>query len=471
AQGSDIHLAPGQGQHLPHDAWHVVQQKQGRVQPTKQMKGKTAINDDAGLEKEADVMGAKAAGMAPAAEPAQMKSLQKKAATEQVVQKRVYQNSNKKYYSDLDPSQEFDKWEDADKYDKSIDAPPTISGGRPPTLFTYTSTKSHCKISSRGIPQGPHTVGHSALLSALNQSEGKINLHNVMTEQIMSPDQWRNAVNTELGGSDQFHGKTEFSLRLLRAYRAYAGLYYGLLRSFSDTSEGSPLDFMHELINLSPYATYGWSNPDKITKKHLKGKWETSDLSDTGRNIDPHSRKKFKDKEKYDSMVEDRLDLLDDDFIIEETDEFDEDSMSDESEVEMVDVSTKSGEPKIKTSMRSQRVAKQYLDEINATQLLFANNCLINAIAASAGQAVNLSQLLEIRTRLGSIGNMLVASPNTVGVILNVLGINAGVVVHYHVDSHLPNEIIGNQNGTVLHIYHTGHAHFVHNCPNVKNYF
>lgn len=60
AQGTDIHVAPGQEQHLPHEAWHVVQQKQGRVQPTRQLKGKTAINDDAGLEHEADVMGAKA---------------------------------------------------------------------------------------------------------------------------------------------------------------------------------------------------------------------------------------------------------------------------------------------------------------------------------------------------------------------------------------------------------------------------
>ncbi|WP_430406303.1 DNA/RNA non-specific endonuclease [Fluviicola sp.] len=60
AQGTDIHVAPGQEKHLPHEAWHVVQQKQGRVQPTKQLKGTTNINDDAGLEKEADVMGAKA---------------------------------------------------------------------------------------------------------------------------------------------------------------------------------------------------------------------------------------------------------------------------------------------------------------------------------------------------------------------------------------------------------------------------
>ncbi len=63
AQGTDIHLGPGQEKHLPHELGHVVQQKQGRVKPTKQMKGKVNINDDAGLEKEADVMGAKALQM------------------------------------------------------------------------------------------------------------------------------------------------------------------------------------------------------------------------------------------------------------------------------------------------------------------------------------------------------------------------------------------------------------------------
>ncbi len=60
AQGTDIHIASGQEKHLPHEAWHVVQQKQGRVQPTIQMKGKVNINDNADLEKEADVMGEKA---------------------------------------------------------------------------------------------------------------------------------------------------------------------------------------------------------------------------------------------------------------------------------------------------------------------------------------------------------------------------------------------------------------------------
>ncbi len=60
AQGTNIHLATGQEKYLPHEAWHVVQQKQGRVQPTLQMKGQVNINDSPSLEKEADVMGAKA---------------------------------------------------------------------------------------------------------------------------------------------------------------------------------------------------------------------------------------------------------------------------------------------------------------------------------------------------------------------------------------------------------------------------
>ncbi|WP_334157843.1 eCIS core domain-containing protein [Oryzomicrobium sp.] len=65
AQGSDIHVAPGQERHLPHEAWHVVQQAQGRVKPTFQMKGGARVNDDPGLEREADAMGdaALAAGL------------------------------------------------------------------------------------------------------------------------------------------------------------------------------------------------------------------------------------------------------------------------------------------------------------------------------------------------------------------------------------------------------------------------
>jgi hypothetical protein len=59
AQGADIHVAPGQERHLPHEAWHVAQQRQGRVQPTTQVAG-VPVNDNPALEAEADRMGAQA---------------------------------------------------------------------------------------------------------------------------------------------------------------------------------------------------------------------------------------------------------------------------------------------------------------------------------------------------------------------------------------------------------------------------
>ncbi len=64
AQGHDIHLAPGQDHHLAHEAWHVVQQAQGRVAPSLQMAGGWAVNQDQQLEQEADAMGAHAAAWA-----------------------------------------------------------------------------------------------------------------------------------------------------------------------------------------------------------------------------------------------------------------------------------------------------------------------------------------------------------------------------------------------------------------------
>ena len=63
AQGTDIHVGSGQEKHLAHEAWHVVQQKQNRVQPTLETKDGIKVNDSKQLETEADVMGNKAMQM------------------------------------------------------------------------------------------------------------------------------------------------------------------------------------------------------------------------------------------------------------------------------------------------------------------------------------------------------------------------------------------------------------------------
>lgn len=78
AQGTDVHLAPGQEKHLPHELGHVVQQKQGRVAPTVQLKGEVPVNDSPSLEKEADSLGAKAKSLGASAEAgvAQLKGVE-----------------------------------------------------------------------------------------------------------------------------------------------------------------------------------------------------------------------------------------------------------------------------------------------------------------------------------------------------------------------------------------------------------
>jgi len=73
-QGTDIHVGPQQERHLAHEAWHVVQQKQGRVPPSLQLK-ETVINTDAHLEQEADVMGRKASVIQSFSSPEQVKSM------------------------------------------------------------------------------------------------------------------------------------------------------------------------------------------------------------------------------------------------------------------------------------------------------------------------------------------------------------------------------------------------------------
>jgi len=66
-QGSDVHFAPGQfspgtssgRQLIGHELAHVVQQGQGRVSPTTTVNG-MPVNGNPALEREADVLGARA---------------------------------------------------------------------------------------------------------------------------------------------------------------------------------------------------------------------------------------------------------------------------------------------------------------------------------------------------------------------------------------------------------------------------
>jgi hypothetical protein len=103
AQGTDVHLAPGQEKHLPHELGHVVQQKQGRVAPTVQLKGQVPVNDSPSLEKEADTLGAKAESLEASAEAgvAQLKGMEE----EELVQGKFVGPAQRKAVEEEEPVQ------------------------------------------------------------------------------------------------------------------------------------------------------------------------------------------------------------------------------------------------------------------------------------------------------------------------------------------------------------------------------
>ena len=57
AQGSDIFIGPNQQVHLPHELWHVVQQKSGALAGVATQLGDDLVVENALLEKEVDIIG------------------------------------------------------------------------------------------------------------------------------------------------------------------------------------------------------------------------------------------------------------------------------------------------------------------------------------------------------------------------------------------------------------------------------
>lgn len=94
AQGNNIHLGAGQEKHLPHEAWHVVQQKQGRVKPTLQLKHGGPVNTDVNLEREADRMGQRAMKQSSSAEIDRPVSMHKHIAPDRLMIQCVWKPLN-----------------------------------------------------------------------------------------------------------------------------------------------------------------------------------------------------------------------------------------------------------------------------------------------------------------------------------------------------------------------------------------
>lgn len=102
--------------------------------------------------------------------------------------------------------------------------------------------------------------------------------------------------------------------------------------------------------------------------------------------------------------------------------------------------------------------------QLDANLLLGVNNCLINAVAhAALGRMANLGELIRIREQLQNYGEMLIASPENIQLIRQVLGIQNPIQIVYTYVAHPAEDFDGA--GPLLTIYHVDENHFTDIMP------
>lgn len=139
--------------------------------------------------------------------------------------------------------------------------------------------------------QGPHTLAYCVIKKTI-ESVDYSTLRNCFFDLIPSPaDMAQIIVDEELKGNPDFDPEKRGKSTLLRNFiDQYNGLYEECLACFvnideQDASVTSGMEkqcreLMQKLINLNPYATYGWNQEGGATAEQLKGKNERGkDLS------------------------------------------------------------------------------------------------------------------------------------------------------------------------------------------------
>lgn len=307
AQGSNIHLAHGEEKHLPHEAWHVVQQMQGKVRATTSVEG-VGVNDNPSLEREADRMGDRAMQMKQA--PGAIRDAP--AGMPVVAQLTVKKQKAGKWYSDYDPYTTFATKAAATVHDKALRNKGIKKKRqfRVPTLYTYTHTKPHNKLTRL---QGPHVVAHRVTLQALQSAGTLADIQSIFDDQVLKPKDVDGVIDDEAPPSGY---NKQISPRIARYLAAYTKVYTSLKTQF----KGNSTDLirakhrLNKLLNLDPYATYGWKTVKAASKKSLKGKGENVVNPTFQQLVDTPSSTSIQNSDAQDSFLQAREQLFDDNF-------------------------------------------------------------------------------------------------------------------------------------------------------------
>lgn len=455
AQGTDIHIGPGQEQHLPHEAWHVVQQAQGRVKPTKQMKGSFQVNDDQGLEREADVMGQKAVQTTAEAAitvPDELTSVKSGSGSNPAQLRDLIINGKKlSNYDNAMKNKEFAKAITAmsSKYDasrvqyfaKQLFSSP---GANIPDLERFIielqydletklpDSEDMLTLQQRYLTSyGWHLAEHTPDKVAKLDKTSSLKLYRTMSikdwKAIQAGDysvlkgghlgDFKQALKYFLGKSSDSKVMVEFTLKA----GAEARLFGGSLAFPKERS--SKLQQLGKVIGADSYPLS--SKSEGTSDEHIGIKSESE--GEAGFSIGIGGG----------DVTEQFHQLVDTVALKEIGDRYSNENNADG----------------IKSRV-----------EADANLLLHVNNCLINAIALAAlGREASLDELIAIRSQMNNYGEMLLATDAVVDLIRQELHIaNPITVIYTSMDE--PGETFDGV-GEELMIFHVNGNHFTHESP------
>ena len=469
AQGTDIHIAPGQEQHLPHEAWHVVQQAQGRVKPTMQMKGGVPVNDDQGLEREADVMGGRAV-------------------------QRMDGTKQKYSFQSVPPVFQL----------KQSHANAIFNKLRPRDRASRANVENYIKDEKNPKKD------RNELLKAWNK--GQKGTHVIKPPLDLIPDKAEMATMDNL---EDWDSDEENDLDIKTTLEKKRKSTYSLKRGDGKTIAGVPLLENSDAIRLGrqvvkrdeyyhlPFIVQigprfiEYNNPgtkdiygtplikeDDGTFKRA-GKSEDYNFANLTANLEKEDKEgiepELNKKQKLETIFNSFSGISTGKISEEQSEAIGAiscDFMKGSGAMKFVQEAIKKTEPGVPkiapffTGMSPHyQPAKsggrklvtestpEYKAQRDAATLLFVNNCLINAIALVAlGRNANLTELVAIRSRTGNLGEMLFASERILRIITEELNLNRGIIVRYPV---IAPDTFGDTLINPIRVCNNGALHFI----------
>jgi hypothetical protein len=495
AQGTNIHLGAGQERHLPHEGWHVVQQMQGRVKATMQMLG-TSVNDDTGLEKEADLQGEKARGVGLSLNRSCF-SMTSNTIGQNIQQPLVRENLQSEC---INPTIQK----------KQSHAQHFISKNMLGIESNHISVNAYIESTSN-----PKRL-REGLLAAWNQKQ--VSIHRINTPVDL---QATSTNFTSIGDLADWDSDDEDSLDLGKWKTHLTKGKVDLVRSGKTPNKSgvSEMEFFdairfgrqvnkrdkyqrlpvsvdlggHHIEYNNPGSKDIYATPLSSVSSSASSKRKKFRRAGTSRDFNWKKLSQNLDRRKYKKRRNLQMQMMD--FFLRKGATLELDSTIAEAIAAIgsdLMKGSKGGRFYIRRTLRrlqrskcSPSFVKVFSGkkpwynpasiggrslvssmndkiQIDANLLLGVNNCLINAVALAAGLPMpNLGMLMAIRERIGSYGEMLLATNETLRIIREVLEIQNPIAVVYQ--DRQSEDFAGS--GDVLLIYHVGGDHFTDKKP------